>query len=119
MNKSTLFKKAHQLTKELVKQGRAYRDAFGTSLKRLWARLKGKQTISKDVAAGFFGKLRESFSVAFIKKSTGELRTMTCNLHSYNPDKRYVTVKENGEYRAFYVDAVIELTVNGRTFQVV
>ncbi|MDR2875971.1 MAG: hypothetical protein LBV44_08615 [Methylobacillus sp.] len=72
------------------------------------------------------------FSVEFIKRTTGELRKMTCRLGvknhlrggstSYNPSEHnLLTVfdMEKGGYRSIPVEMVQRLTVHGQTFNFV
>ena len=69
------------------------------------------------------------FSVEFIKRSTGELRKMTCRLgvkkhlkggsKAYNPKKHNLLTVFDMQakgYRSIPVDAVQKLSINGQTF---
>ena len=81
------------------------------------------QNLSKLVADG------QIFSVEFIKRSTGELRKMTCRLgvkkHLKGGSKPYSAKQHNlltvfdmekSGYRSIPLESVRKLTVSGQTF---
>lgn len=49
MNKSQLFKQAHQLTKQTIKQGDNYNVTFGLCLKAIKAKQASQQVVSNNI----------------------------------------------------------------------
>lgn len=53
MNNSTLFKQAHAMTKQVIKQGDCYKTTFGLCLKAIKAKQVEQQTVKNNVVMLF------------------------------------------------------------------
>lgn len=49
MNNATLFKQAHTMTKQIIKQGDCYRTTFGLCLKAIKAKQASQQVVNNNV----------------------------------------------------------------------
>ena len=126
--KVSLFKQAHELTKQIIRTGDNYRATFGAALKMLYAQIAPTtRSIPEDIYPLVSdGKV---FAVEFIKLSTGRLRKMRCRVgvksHLKGGRKAYdakskglMTVfdMEAGGYRSIPLEGVQRLTVHGQTY---
>lgn len=91
------------------------------------------ETITRSRAAEMIRKLEDGhfFSVTFVKRTTGELRTMNCRqrvtkhlkggeaAYSFS-EKGLVSVYDlqNNGYRSFPIDSLMELRAGGVTYSV-
>lgn len=71
MNKSTIFKKAHSLTKAKARKGQAYREVFSHCLKKVYAAFKAESLKERMIDAG--GKLWEGYGKSRIYFNQDEI----------------------------------------------
>lgn len=71
MNNSTLFKQAHAMTKQVIKQGDNYKTTFGLCLKAVKAQQASQQLVNNNVVMLFV-----IIFVMFISKVTKVVKTV-------------------------------------------
>lgn len=69
MNNSTLFKQAHAMTKQVIKQGDDYKTTFGLCLKAVKEKQSSQQLVKNNVVMLFV-----IVFVMFIKKASNSLK---------------------------------------------
>ena len=71
MNNSTLFKQAHAMTKQVIKQGDCYKTTFGLCLKAIKAQQTSQQLVKNNVVMLF-----AIVFVMFINKAVKKIKTV-------------------------------------------
>lgn len=132
--KVSLFTKAHALTKKIIKAGDSYSATFAACLKMAYRNINQGVEVLKSLPLNRANLKNlvspgSIFNVKFIKRTTGELRSMTCRMGVQkhlkggkkgfsDKQKHLLTVfdMQAKGYRSIPVDGIQHLSINGQSF---